>query len=239
MPTIRVLLADDHGLLRKGVRSVLAQDGGISVVGEANDGAEAVRLSEELSPDVVLLDIAMPGLNGLDAAAHITKKSRRVGVIVLSMSNFYLYRFRDGRPTQLLPWDEDHAFWQADMAIDDRLDTNVLTAKVMQEPALRRLYLDTLVSASQTIAQTVPGDDRGWLEREADRLETKIAAAAAADPVSPFTFDEFTSNISGLRGLLRVRPPFVVCQAGAAIDPEAPQSCPAPDPIEISAPLPR
>jgi len=85
MPTIRVLLADDHGLLRKGVRSVLAQDGGISVVGEANDGAEAVRLSEELSPDVVLLDIAMPGLNGLDAAAHITKKSRRVGVIVLSM----------------------------------------------------------------------------------------------------------------------------------------------------------
>jgi len=156
-----------------------------------------------------------------------------------SMSNFYLYRFRDGRPTQLLPWDEDHAFWQADMAIDDRLDTNVLTAKVMQDAALRRLYLDTLVSASQTIAQTVPGDDRGWLEREADRLETKIAAAAAADPVSPFTFDEFTSNISGLRGLLRVRPPFVVCQAGAAIDPEAPQSCPAPDPIEISAPLPR
>ena len=85
MATIRVLLADDHGLLRKGVRSVLAQDAGISVVAEANDGAEAVRLSEELSPDVVLIDIAMPGLNGLDAAAHITKKSRRVGVIVLSM----------------------------------------------------------------------------------------------------------------------------------------------------------
>jgi hypothetical protein len=156
-----------------------------------------------------------------------------------SMSNFYLYRFRDGRPTRVLPWDEDHAFWAVDMAIDDRLDTNVLTAKVMQDPALRRLYLDTLASASQAIAQTVPGDDRGWLEREADRLEAKIAAAAAADPVSPFTFDQFTSNIAGLRGLLRVRPGFVLCQASAALDPEASPACPAPDPIEISAPLPR
>jgi DNA-binding NarL/FixJ family response regulator len=85
MGQIRVLLADDHGLLRKGVRSVVAQDPSIVVVGEASEGAEAVRLAEELSPDVVIIDIAMPGLNGLDAAALIARRERRVGVIVLTM----------------------------------------------------------------------------------------------------------------------------------------------------------
>lgn len=85
MADIRVLLVDDHGLLRKGVRSVLAQDASIVVVAEASDGAQAVRLAEEVSPDVVLLDVAMPGLNGLDAAAQIARRTKRTGVIVLSM----------------------------------------------------------------------------------------------------------------------------------------------------------
>jgi two-component system, NarL family, response regulator NreC len=85
MGQIRVLLADDHGVLRKGVRSVVAQDPAIVIVGEASDGSEAVRLAEELSPDVVIIDIAMPGLNGLDAAALIARRERRTGVIVLTM----------------------------------------------------------------------------------------------------------------------------------------------------------
>jgi len=82
---IHVLLADDHGLLRKGIRSVLAQDSNIVVTGEACDGHEAVRLAQQLAPDVVVMDIAMPGLNGLDAAAQIVRKTRRTGVIILSM----------------------------------------------------------------------------------------------------------------------------------------------------------
>jgi DNA-binding NarL/FixJ family response regulator len=85
MGQIRVLLADDHGLLRKGVRSVITQDPGITIVGEASNGEEAVRLAEELSPDVVVMDVAMPGLNGLDAAASITRKGKRTAVIVLTM----------------------------------------------------------------------------------------------------------------------------------------------------------
>jgi DNA-binding NarL/FixJ family response regulator len=85
MSQIRLLIADDHGLLRKGIRAVLSQDPRIEVVAETSDGAEAVQLAEATNPDVAILDIAMPGLNGLDAAAQIARRSKRIGVILLSM----------------------------------------------------------------------------------------------------------------------------------------------------------
>jgi DNA-binding NarL/FixJ family response regulator len=94
MGHIRVLLVDDHGLLRKGIRSVLTQDPAITIIGEAGDGSEAARLAEELEPDVVVMDVAMPGLNGLDAAAQITRKSKRIGVIVLTMYSDEEYLIR-------------------------------------------------------------------------------------------------------------------------------------------------
>jgi two-component system response regulator NreC len=82
---IRVLIADDHGVVRKGLRFLLSQDPDIEVVGEAEDGRDAVRLAAETDPHVVILDIAMPQLNGLDAAAQISKQHPRTGVILLSM----------------------------------------------------------------------------------------------------------------------------------------------------------
>jgi two-component system, NarL family, response regulator NreC len=82
---IRVLIADDHGVVRKGLRFLLSQDADIEVVGEAEDGREAVRVAAETDPHVVILDIAMPQLNGLDAAAQISKQHPRTGVILLSM----------------------------------------------------------------------------------------------------------------------------------------------------------
>ena len=85
MSEIRVLLADDHGVLRKGVRFVLEQDKSVLIVGEASDGREAVRLAEELHPDVIIMDIAMPTLNGIEATAQITRKERHAAIIILSM----------------------------------------------------------------------------------------------------------------------------------------------------------
>lgn len=85
MSDIKVLLADDHDVLRKGVRYLLAAEPGITVAGEAADGRTAVRLAEELQPDVVIMDIAMPELNGIEAAAQITRRNRNIAVIILSM----------------------------------------------------------------------------------------------------------------------------------------------------------
>ena len=94
MNRIRVLLADDHGLMRKGVRSVLAQDSSIEVLGEASDGAEAVRMAEDARPDVIVMDIAMPQLNGIEAAAQIARKDKRVGILILSMYSDEEYLLR-------------------------------------------------------------------------------------------------------------------------------------------------
>ena len=82
---IRVLLADDHTLVRAGIRALLEKLPGFEVAGEASDGREVIVLIETHQPDVVLMDISMPGLNGLQALARITRDFPRVRVIILSM----------------------------------------------------------------------------------------------------------------------------------------------------------
>jgi two-component system response regulator NreC len=82
---VRVLIADDHGVVRKGLRLLLEQYPELEVVGEAANGREVVRLAAETQPDVVLMDIAMPLLNGIDAAEQIRKADDRIGLVILTM----------------------------------------------------------------------------------------------------------------------------------------------------------
>jgi RNA polymerase sigma factor (sigma-70 family) len=85
MKKTRVLIADDHGIVRTGLRLQLEQSPDFEVVGEASDGREAARMAEELLPDIVIMDIAMPSLNGIQATTQIVKKNPHIGVIILSM----------------------------------------------------------------------------------------------------------------------------------------------------------
>ena len=82
---IRVLLADDHALFRAGIRMLLEHITGVEVVGEAADGREAIRLIKQVRPDVVLMDITMSGLNGLEATARVTQECPQARIIILSM----------------------------------------------------------------------------------------------------------------------------------------------------------
>jgi DNA-binding NarL/FixJ family response regulator len=81
----RVLLADDHKILRQGLRTLLEQEKDIQIVGEADNGRSSVKLAGELAPDVVIMDVAMPDLNGIDAARRITEAEPRTRVLALSM----------------------------------------------------------------------------------------------------------------------------------------------------------
>jgi len=94
MRKIRVLLADDHQLMRSGIRLMLERETDLSVVGEANDGREAVALAKSLRPDVVVMDIGMANLNGIEAAQQMTGDSPEIAVVMLSMHSDESYVLR-------------------------------------------------------------------------------------------------------------------------------------------------
>ena len=83
---LRVVVADDHPVYREGLATLLASVPGLTVVGTAADGVEAVRLAREEQPDVVVMDVQMPGLDGIEATRQVTRVSPSVGVVVLTMS---------------------------------------------------------------------------------------------------------------------------------------------------------
>ncbi|MGA2596513.1 MAG: response regulator transcription factor [Bryobacteraceae bacterium] len=91
---IRILLADDHTILRSGLRAVLERQADLQVVGEASDGRQAIQETEKDRPDVVVMDVAMPILNGIEAARQITSRYPQVAIVILSMHSDEGYLLR-------------------------------------------------------------------------------------------------------------------------------------------------
>ena len=97
--TVTILLADDHPLIRRGLRTLLETESGFSVVGEAEDGLQAVQLAENLQPGILIVDLMMPNLNGLEVLKQVRHRSPKTRMIVLSMQSaepYVVETFRSG-----------------------------------------------------------------------------------------------------------------------------------------------
>ncbi|MHA2616809.1 MAG: response regulator [bacterium JZ-2024 1] len=137
MSPIRVLIADDHRLFRQGLRYV-CQAGGIEVVGEAADGWEAVRLARQLRPDIILMDIRMPGLDGVEATRLITANLPGVRIIILTMYRQDQYVFeaiKAGAQGYLLKDIDEKELVEAIHAVHrgDALINPTLAARLLEE----------------------------------------------------------------------------------------------------------
>jgi two-component system response regulator NreC len=101
----RIVLAEDHGVVRQGVRALLEKEPGFSVVGEASDGLQVADLVERTKPEVLVLDLVMPGLGGLDVAREVVRRSPRTRIVILSMhasEAFVVQAFRSGAAAYVL-----------------------------------------------------------------------------------------------------------------------------------------
>jgi DNA-binding NarL/FixJ family response regulator len=193
MSGIRILLADDHGLVRKGLRLLVESQEGLEVVGEASDGREAVKLATQLRPDVAILDIAMPNLNGIDAAAQIVKNCPDVRVVILSMHSdeSYVVRALDAGA---------RGYLLKDSAEDDLVQAirTVAEGRPYFSPAISATLLEDYV---RTLRQRGLTDSYDLLtDREKEVLQLLAGGrsnkeAAALLNLSPYTIETHRTNM--------------------------------------------
>ncbi|MGH8708691.1 MAG: response regulator [Burkholderiales bacterium] len=173
MAALRILLVDDHALVRAGIRSLLQDIADIEVVAEASDGAEALAAAEHERPDVVLMDIAMKGMNGLEAAAQLRERQPGVKIIILSMhtsEEYVLLALRAGAAAYLI---KDSATSELELALKC-----VMRGDTYLSPAISRQVVDGYVQRVGAGASPDPltPRQRDVLKRIAEGRSTKEIA---------------------------------------------------------------
>ena len=165
MDSLRIVLADDHTLFRQGVRRVLEEQAGWDVVAEASDGADAVRRTLDLEPHVVILDIAMPRLNGVEATRQIVKRLPGVRILIVSMYSDDVY------VTQALEAGA-HGFILKDAADADlvRAVKDLAAGRSFFSPAVAKVMLDDYVRHLSARGITDRFDSLSEREREVFQL---------------------------------------------------------------------
>ena len=172
--SIRILLADDHKIFREGMRSLLEKEPNMVVIGEAGNGKETVKLAQELLPDVVIMDITMPDLNGIDATQQLKTKTPHTHVLCLSQHserNFVLAMFEVGAAGYLL---KDSAFDELTRAI-----YAVYSNKIYISPQIAHYIIDeSLARASETKVSSavLTAKEREVLQLIAEGKSTKQIA---------------------------------------------------------------
>ena len=193
MSATRVLLADDHRLMRGGLRLVIEQHPGFVVVGEANDGREAVALAGSLLPDVIVMDIGMPNLNGIEAAHRITESSPNIAIVMLSMHSdeaYVLRALKAGARAYLLKDSAEEDLTRAIEAVRD--------GKSFFSPAVSRVLLADYMRKLQRAGAEDSYDLLSSREREVLQLVAEGKSSkeiATILGLSTYTVETHRSNI--------------------------------------------
>ena len=180
-----VLLADDHVMLRQGLKALIEAQAGLSVVAEAGDGLQAVELTARLQPDVVIMDVHMPNLNGMDATQRITALGLRTRVIALSMypkKRFITEMLKAGARGYIL---KDCAFDELIQAIREVLQGKLYLSREISETVLQD-YVSGL-GERQSPAAVLSSREREIVQRLAEGQSSKQIAAELH--LSPKTVD--------------------------------------------------
>ena len=175
MKKIKILLADDHKITRQGLRSLLENESDMEVAAEAEEGRTAVKLAGEIKPDVVIMDVSMPDLNGMEAARQITGRFPNVRIVALSMhsdSLFVTEMFKSGVMGYLL---KDCAFEELARAI-----RSVMDGKTYLSPSISGIivngYLNYLSNPRPANSEDLTGREREILQIIAEGKSTKQIA---------------------------------------------------------------
>jgi DNA-binding NarL/FixJ family response regulator len=199
MSKIRVLVADDHGIVRKGLRFLLERQDDMEIVAEAADGREAVRLAEEFNPKVVVMDIGMPQLNGIEAAAQIVKRNPDTAVIILSMhaEDSYLVRaLTAGVKGYLLKGTADEDLARAVRAVaQGKSFFSPTIAQMLAEDYTRHLQQKGLQDSYDLLTER----EREVLQLLAEGKSNKDVASLLN--VSPYTVETHRTHIMQKLGL--------------------------------------
>ena len=165
MSPISVLLAEDHTIVRKGIRSLLDAERDINVVGEAENGREAVEIAEEIHPDIVVMDHSMPVLNGLEAMRQIRQRDDGIKVLILTMhtNEEYVFQFlRAGAAGYVVKQSAPNELVAAIRA--------VAAGQSYLSPSISKTVIDEYVRQSQELAITDSYDALTSREREVLQL---------------------------------------------------------------------
>ena len=191
--SIRLLIADDHKIMREGLKSLVEKESDITVVGEAETGAMAVSMAQKLAPNIVVIDIAMPDLNGIDAARKIVKTNRNVKIVALSAhadQHFIREMMTAGASAYIL---KDTAYEELIRAIRE-----VMKGKKYLSPDIARGVLDTYVKLSKSMSENpafvvLTAREREVLQMIAEGKSTKEIAGDVE--VSVKTIETHRRNI--------------------------------------------
>lgn len=176
MKAFRILLADDHALVRAGIRELVQKISGIEVIGEASGGRQALELIESLSPDLVLLDIGMKELNGLEVAARVNRDFPKVKTLILSMHNneeYVLRALRVGASGYML---KDSAIAELQLAIDAVRNNKTYLSPSISRNAIDNYLNRTSAPGKSTALEQLTPRQREILQLIAEGRSTKEIA---------------------------------------------------------------